>query len=108
MEADQLFDEYIETATELRAFTSTTTCHLCTLGADKVRDHCHVTGKYRETAHSSCNSMCRLSKSGWKLPVVIHKFYDGHLIVKVLKSELANSSLLTLSSLLTRVWTVSL
>ena len=33
--------------------------------------------------------MCRLSKSDWKLPVVIHnlKCYDGHLIVKALKSE---------------------
>ena len=33
--------------------------------------------------------MYRISKSGLKLPVVIHnlKGYDGHLIVKVLKSE---------------------
>ena len=79
------------TATELRAFTSTTTCHLCakTLGADKVGDHCHVTGQYRGAAHSSYNSMCRFSKSGWKLPFVFHnlKGYDGHLIVKALKNE---------------------
>ena len=79
------------TATELRAFTSTTTCHLCTKthGADKVKDHCHVTGKYRGVAHSSNNSMCRLSKSGWKLPVVIHnlKGYVRHPVTKALKSE---------------------
>ena len=33
--------------------------------------------------------MYRISKSGWKLPVVIHKLkgYDGHLIVKALNSE---------------------
>ena len=33
--------------------------------------------------------MYRISKTGWKLPVVIHnlKGYDGHLIVKALKSE---------------------
>ena len=33
--------------------------------------------------------MYRIFKSGWKLPVVIHnlKGYDGHLIVKALKSE---------------------
>ena len=33
--------------------------------------------------------MYRISKSGWKLPVVIHnhKVYDGPLIVKTLKSE---------------------
>ena len=33
--------------------------------------------------------MYRISKTGWKLPVVIHnlKGYDGHLIVKAVKSE---------------------
>ena len=33
--------------------------------------------------------MYRISKSGWKLPIVIHnlKVYAGHLIVKALKSE---------------------
>ena len=33
--------------------------------------------------------MYRISKSGWKLPVVVYNFkdYDGHLIVKALKSE---------------------
>ena len=33
--------------------------------------------------------MYRISKTGWKLPVVIHnlKVYDGHLIVKALKNE---------------------
>ena len=78
-------------ATELRAFTSTITCHVCTktLAADKVRDHCHVTGRYRGAAHSACNSMYRFTKSSWKLPVVIHnlKGYYGYLIAKALKSE---------------------
>ena len=56
-----------------------------------VRDHCHVTGTYRGATHSACNLMYRLTKSGWKLPVVIHniKGYDGHLIVKALKSEVS-------------------
>ena len=33
--------------------------------------------------------MYRISKTGWKLPVVIHnlKGYDGHLIVEALKNE---------------------
>ena len=26
------------------------------VGDDKVRDHCHITGKYRGAAHWSCNS----------------------------------------------------
>ena len=75
LEADELFDEYIATpkpmlltATELRTFTATTTCHVCTktLGDDEVRDLCHMTGSYRVTAHSTCNSMRRLTKTGWK------------------------------------------
>ena len=30
---------------------------LCDVGDDTVRDHCHITGKYRGTAHWSCNVM---------------------------------------------------
>ena len=54
-----------------------------------VRDHCHIVGNYRGTAHSRCNLAYRISKSEWKLPVVMHnlKGYDGHLIAKALKSE---------------------
>ena len=46
-----------------------------------MRDHCHVTGKYRRAAHFSCNTNCKLSK---KVPVVFHnlKGYDSHLIIK--------------------------
>ena len=96
-EVKQLFDEYITTpkpmqltATELRSFNNATTCHICrkSLGDDKVRGLCHIVGIYRGAAYE-CNLMYRISKSGWKLPVVIHnlKGYDGHLIVKALKSE---------------------
>ena len=35
----------------------------------KVRDHCHITGKYRGVAHQSCNLNLRLTK---KIPVVFH------------------------------------
>ena len=54
-----------------------------------MRDHCHIVGKYHGNVHSRCNLAYRISKSEWKLPVVIHhlKGYDGHLIVKALKSE---------------------
>ena len=52
-------------------------------------DHCHIVGSYCGTAHSRCNLAYRISKSEWKLPVVMHNLqgYDGHLIVKALNSE---------------------
>ena len=98
LEAKQLFDEYIATpkpmlltATETRSFGSTTICHICTkpVRDDKVRGHCHITGNYGGAAYNECNLMYRISKTSWKLPVVIHNLegYDGHLIVKALKSE---------------------
>ena len=79
------------TATALQSFNNATTCQICTkqLEDDKVQDHCQIVGSYRGAAHSECNLMYSISKSGWKLLVVIHnlKGYDGHLVVKALKSE---------------------
>ena len=34
-----------------------------------MRDHCHVTGKFRGAAHFSCNANFKLSK---KVPVIFH------------------------------------
>ena len=50
---------------------------------NKVRDHCHITGKYRGAAHYSCNINLRITK---KVPVIFHKLkgYDIHLIFKEL------------------------
>ena len=35
----------------------------------KVRDHCNVTGKFRDAAHGSCNINLQLTK---KVPVIFH------------------------------------
>ena len=50
-------------------------------GDEKVRDHCHITGKFRGAAHFSCNTHFKLSK---KAPVIFHNLrgYDSHLIIK--------------------------
>ena len=47
----------------------------------KVRDHCHVTGKYRGAAHTICNLNFKLTD---KIPVVFHnlKGYDSHFIMQ--------------------------
>ena len=50
---------------------------------DNIRDHCHVTGKFRGAAHKSCNLSFKLTK---KVPVIFHnlKNYDSHLILNKL------------------------
>src|SRR5277367_5010915 len=47
----------------------------------KVRDHCHVTGKYRGAACNKCNLSLKLSH---KIPVIFHnlKGYDSHLLMQ--------------------------
>ena len=46
-----------------------------------MRDHCHITGKYRGIANWSCNVNLKLSR---KIPVIFHNLrgYDSHLIIK--------------------------
>ena len=48
---------------------------------DKVRDHCHMTGKYRGSAHSSCN--LHVNFKDLEIPVFVHnlKGYDSHISI---------------------------
>ena len=43
------------------SFNEAETCHICKkeLLDDKVRDHCHFTGKYRGAAHNRYNLQCK-------------------------------------------------
>ena len=52
----------------------------------KVRDHCHYTGKYRGAAHNICNLRYKIPK---EIPVVFHNgsTYDYHFIIKELAKE---------------------
>ena len=48
---------------------------------DAVKDHCHITGKYRGAAHNTCNrSYFRIDPKRITIPVVFHnlKSYDAH------------------------------
>ena len=62
-------------------------CWICNklfnAGDNKVRDHCHISGKYRGAAHWECNINFKITK---KVPVIFHnlKGYDSHLIFKEL------------------------
>ena len=46
--------------------------------------HCHITGKFRDAAHYSCNINLQLTK---KVPVIFHNLrsHDSHLIFYELK-----------------------
>ena len=48
-------------------------CWICnekiTEDKDKVRDHCHITGKYRGPAHSKCNLKLQIPR---KIPIIFH------------------------------------
>ena len=62
-------------------------CYICdgifTDDNRKVRDHCHVSGKYRGAAHNICNLQLRLSP---EIPIYFHnlKGYDSHhLMLKI-------------------------
>ena len=70
---------------EEEKFQLANSCWICSklfdVGDEKVRDHCHRTGKYRGAAHFSCNANSKLSK---KVPVIFHNLrgYESHLIIK--------------------------
>ena len=68
---------------EAEDFNNATDCWICKgeLGPDKVRDRCHLTGRYRGAAHNQCNLKYR--KLAFT-PVVIHNLtnYDAHFFVK--------------------------
>ena len=53
---------------------------------NKVRDHCHYTGKYRGVAHNICNLRYKVPI---EIPIVFHNSstYDYHFIVKELVKE---------------------
>ena len=69
-------------------YDSATVCHICEgeLGTDRVRDHCHLTGKFRGAAHNNCNLSYKVPKF---FPVLFHNLscYDAHLFVKKLRGD---------------------
>ncbi|XP_052209209.1 uncharacterized protein LOC127812725 [Diospyros lotus] len=79
----------IMTVSDEIRFLSENNCHICgefVKDNEKVRDHDHITGKFRGPAHNRCNVNYRLTD---KIPVVFHnlKSFDGHLIIQGISSK---------------------
>ncbi|XP_046399469.1 uncharacterized protein LOC124165964 [Ischnura elegans] len=73
------------TEEEESIFLTSVNCHICEkeLGKDRVKDHDHLTGRYRGPAHKLCNLKYKMPDF---LPIFIHNLsaYDGHFIVREL------------------------
>lgn len=67
------------------SFQAADKCFICMqeLGSDRVRDHCHVTRKFRCAAHNACNLNLKQRE---RIPVFFHnlKGYDSHLIMQAI------------------------
>ena len=69
-------------------FQKAKACHICdkqyTDDDIRVRDHCHITGKYRGSAHQDCNLKLRIEPGKIKIPVIFHNLrgYDSHFIMQ--------------------------
>ena len=89
------------TTDQVRAHNTATICYICkesmTKGKkmDKVRDHCHYTGKYEGAAHTQCNIQRQVDRE--HMNVICHNMtrYDGHIFI----AELCKQE--------TRLWNVS-
>ena len=63
-------------------------CHICgekyTDKDVRVRDHCHITGKFLGSAHQECNLKLRIKPEDIKIPVIFHNLfgYDSHFIMQ--------------------------
>ena len=83
--------EMILTNDDITNFNNATKCNICnnSLGEDKVKDHDHITGKYRGATHSKCNINYKICN---KVPIFFHnlKGYDSHHILSKLGKYFSN------------------
>ena len=80
------------TPEEQEQFNKASNCWICgkLLNIkDRVRDHCHYTGRYRGAAHNICN--LKYSKPN-NISVFFHNLsgYDSHLFIKKLNNTMGN------------------
>ena len=86
--------EMIFTEEDRKHFNKASDCWICgeELGNDRVRDHCHFSGRYRGPAHNNCNLKYRKPKS---ISVFFHNLsgYDSHLFIKKLGTPNKNENI---------------
>ena len=86
--------EMIFTEEDRKQFNKALDCWICGeyLGNDRVRDHCHFTGRYRGPAHNRCNLKYRKPKN---ISVFFHNLsgYDSHLFIKKLGTPNKNENI---------------
>ena len=79
--------DIIMTQENTEDFENNIICRFCEINSEseKVRDHCHLTGKYRGPAHNACNINVKRKDSSF-IPFAFHNFsnYDCHLFFKTL------------------------
>ena len=79
-----------------KEFKKAKECHICNkkyINEDiKVRDHCHITGKYRGSAHQECNLKLTVNPEEVKIPVIFHNLrgYDSHFIMQEIGAIVKN------------------
>ena len=85
-------EKMIITEEEEEQFKQASDCWICRKKLnleDRVRDHCHYTGRYRGAAHNICN--LKYSKPN-NISVFFHNLtgYDSHLFIKKLNNTVGN------------------
>ena len=78
----------VMTEDDEQCFRTMDGCHICgekyTDKDVRIRDHCHITGKFRGSARQECNLKLRIKPEDIKIPVIFHNLhgYDSHFIMQ--------------------------
>ena len=85
----------VMTEVDEQCFKTMDGCHICgeryTDKDVRFRDHCHITGKFRGSAHEERNLKMKIKPENLKIPVIFHNLlgYDSHFIMQQI-GEIAN------------------
>ena len=84
------------TKDDLDVFEKSTECYICnkqyTREDIRVKDYCHITRKFRGSAHQECNLKLTLNPDEIKIPVIFHNLrgYDSHFIMQEIGAIVKN------------------